>query len=399
MNESKTYTAPIDNSMNSILIVDDTPQNIQILGTILKNEKYQVEFATNGMQAIKWIENKNFDLILLDVMMPGMTGFEVCEIIRNQKEMDDVPIIFLTAKADKDSVVAGFDIGAQDYVTKPFDAKELLARVRTQLELKHSKERLKLVNAWLEEKVKERTLELEESNRKLEDANEELLELDNQKAEFLNLISHEIRTPLNGIVGIWDLIQDELKNEELRDLIDVMGVSVERLEKFAKTALIITELRTHKKELNKSELNLGSFVSEMLTGSENELNARNIKANLALPGEDVMIMCNPELIRTCYKKIMGNAIRFSPEDSTIYISVYRENDLVSWTITDEGPGFNEKVLKNMFKLFTPGHQHTDKNEGLDMALVKLIMEAHHGDAIVSNTPGKGARVELVFPCT
>lgn len=153
-----------------ILIVDDNPKNLQVLGNILKSEGYFVEFAMNGKAVFSWLESDSFDLILLDIMMPEMDGFEVCKIIRNDLKDWDTPIIFLTAKTDRESIVHGFEIGGHDYISKPFDSRELLVRVKTQIELKKSKEDLKSLNLELENKVKERTFELEKMNLALEES-------------------------------------------------------------------------------------------------------------------------------------------------------------------------------------------------------------------------------------
>nr|WP_320189874.1 response regulator [uncultured Desulfobacter sp.] len=120
----------------SILIVDDEPKNIQLLGSILKQNGYQVEFATDGEKALDWLNNKNFDLVMLDVMMPGLNGYEVCERIKANKQMMHIPVIFLTAKTETEDIVKGFEVGGTDYITKPFRTPELLARVKTHVEIK-----------------------------------------------------------------------------------------------------------------------------------------------------------------------------------------------------------------------------------------------------------------------
>ena len=125
-----------------ILIVDDNPKNLQILGNYLRNEKYKVEFALDGESALDWVERTEFDLILLDIMMPGMDGFEVCRILKSDPVNKKIPVIFLTAKVDTDSIVNGFDLGAVDYVIKPFNQKELIARVKTQIEIKRSRAKI-----------------------------------------------------------------------------------------------------------------------------------------------------------------------------------------------------------------------------------------------------------------
>lgn len=392
MGEQKEKT---DNSMHSILIVDDTPNNIQVLGTILKNEDFQVEFATNGRQALNWVDKKSFDLILLDVMMPIMSGFEVCETIRKNENLDDIPIIFLTARTDKESIIAGFDIGAQDYITKPFDAKELLARVKTHLDLKKSKEKLKSINVWLEEKVKERTQKLQISNELLETANYELLELDNQKAEFLRLISHEIRTPLNGIVGFADLIRDELQNENISQLIDIMSHSVKRLEKFSKMALLITELRTRKIVLDIAIADLGSITDEVLNENSENITIKNIRTIIDLPNDGIQVQCDQELIKKCIENIIDNAIKYTPNEGVIHISSNQNSKYISLIIKDEGSGISKGKMKNLFTLFSPDY-HVDQNTGLGLAITKLIMETHKGSVKIYNSSDAGAVVELIF---
>jgi phosphoserine phosphatase RsbU/P len=125
-----------------ILIVDDNPKNLQVLGNYLQNEGYQVEFALDGRSALDWIKRIDFDLILLDIMMPGMDGFEVCKVIKSDPVKQKIPIIFLTAKVDTESIVKGFDLGAVDYVIKPFNQKELIARVKTQIEIKRGRDEI-----------------------------------------------------------------------------------------------------------------------------------------------------------------------------------------------------------------------------------------------------------------
>jgi phosphoserine phosphatase RsbU/P len=125
-----------------ILIVDDNPKNLQVLGNYLQIEGYLVEFAMNGESALDWISRKEFDLILLDIMMPGMDGFEVCRIIKSGQVNQKTPVIFLTAKIDTESIVNAFDLGAVDYVIKPFNQKELIARVKTQIEIKRSRDEI-----------------------------------------------------------------------------------------------------------------------------------------------------------------------------------------------------------------------------------------------------------------
>lgn len=142
------------NSDQSILVVDDNPKNLQVLGKFLKDEGLTVEFAIDGENALEWINQMDFDLILLDIMMPGLSGYDVCEIIKKNEKKKDIPIIFLTAQTDTESIVKGFEVGAVDYITKPFNRKELLARVSTQLKVKKSQEEITHYLSELETKNK-----------------------------------------------------------------------------------------------------------------------------------------------------------------------------------------------------------------------------------------------------
>lgn len=140
---------PSKKNKSSILIVDDNAQNIQVLGTILKNENYDVTVAMEGLEALEYLIKEKPDLILLDVMMPKMNGYEVCRIIKKDKKLKKIPVIFITAKTGSEDVVKGFSVGAVDYISKPFNADELLARVETHLELSRSREQIKTLEEMI----------------------------------------------------------------------------------------------------------------------------------------------------------------------------------------------------------------------------------------------------------
>ncbi len=142
-----------------VLIVDDAPKNIQLLGSILRTENYDISYTTKGKEAVKWGKENDYDLILLDVMMPEMNGFDVCNRLQNSPQTKDIPVIFLTAKSDKESIVHGLSLGAKDYVSKPFNKEELKARVKNHLELKLARDELRRINSDLEKEVNKRTLE------------------------------------------------------------------------------------------------------------------------------------------------------------------------------------------------------------------------------------------------
>jgi two-component system, sensor histidine kinase and response regulator len=379
----------------SILMVDDNPKNLQLLGTTLRNEGYHLEFATSGKMALNWFDKKVFDLILLDIMMPEMSGFEVCEKIRQRDNYSDVPIIFLTAKTDKESIVQGFKLGAQDYITKPFDLAEMLVRVKTQLELRSSKQQLQYINKNLENIIADRTLELKQAYEKLQVANDELKNLDKAKSEFLQIIAHEIRTPLNGIKGSLDIIRELQEANSLGILFNILDESVGRLEKFSILALKITQLKTGKYELDMQQLPFGLLIDAVLV--KNKLHLEN--KNLVVVKDyllDTLFYGDLELLTNGINSIFDNAIKFSPTGGKIYLNSRIIDDNFIIEVADEGPGFSQKALENLFNLFSPGVRHINENEGLELAMVKMIVDAHKGTIDVRNSE-KGALVTLSLP--
>ena len=294
-----------------ILIVDDVPKNIQVLGNILINEEYQISYTQDGYHALSLIRKNKFDLILLDIMMPEIDGYEVCKRIMANPETASIPIIFLTAKADKESVIKGFKYGASDYITKPFNPEELLSRVRTHLELKYKKEILENINFELEQKVQKRTAELSAANKKL-------LTLDKAKSDFLNIISHEIRTPLNGIQGLTDLLTDSMDKKQQLNYIESLKDASDRLVKFSETALLITSLSTKRQIIKTLPVNLSDLLNECInTNIQN--NTKKIKFIIDALPDDIKIFGDPKLLKICFDNIIDNAVKYSPENGIIEI--------------------------------------------------------------------------------
>jgi len=216
-----------------ILLVDDNPQNLQVLGKLLQEEKYKIEFAVNGESALDWLKNKQFDLILLDLNMPGMNGFEVCKRIRSGVEKNDVPVIFLSAESERESILKGFEVGAQDYVTKPFDTRELLARVRTQLELKSKTENLEKINEWLGKKI-EKWLKISLTRTEpnaVNDLGAKMMEFDKNQSFILKDICLELKTSVNEVEKIIGKNKDSNIRNQFKDIIKRMEDSITKIEK------------------------------------------------------------------------------------------------------------------------------------------------------------------------
>jgi DNA-binding response OmpR family regulator len=216
-----------------ILLVDDNPQNLQVLGKLLQEEKFEIEFAVNGEATLEWLKIKQFDLILLDLNMPGMNGFEVCKLIRSDNEMCEIPIIFLSAESERESILKGFEVGAQDYVTKPFDSRELLARVKTQLDLKLKTEKLEKVNEWLGKKI-DNWLKASVSRPgvvQTNDLNAKMIEFDKNQSFAMKDICLELSTSIKEIEKLIGKSYDSDAKGQIKEIVKRLEDSVVKLEK------------------------------------------------------------------------------------------------------------------------------------------------------------------------
>lgn len=265
-----------------------------------------------------------------------------------------------------------------------------------QHQLNESLKKLENLNKSLEEKVVERTIQLKESNDKLEVLNLKLLDLDNAKTGFLNLISHEIRTPLNGIIGPLELLKESVYAREIGDLVEILDTSVNRLEKFALNALLITRLKTNHIKIKKDRVYLSNLISEVLDEEKESFLSGNIqvkKKDEITPG---LISGKADLIKRCISNILDNAITSSPKDGIIEINTYAENHTFICEIKDNGKGFAIGAIDKVFELFTTGDEHKDNSMGVSLSIVKMIMEAHGGNIFIGNNPEGGASVKLQF---
>lgn len=379
----------------SVLIVDDTPQNIQILASILTEKGFDIEFALNGNEGLQLLSTVTVDIILLDVMMPELDGFDTCKTIRQQSKYDEIPIIFLTARADKDSIYAGFEMGAQDYITKPFDSRELLARIKTQLELKEARQKLKTVNSWLENEVFLRTNELVETNKKLEEANKELLGLDALKSDFLAIISHEIRTPLNGINGALQLLKHHVDSIKLFKFIELLDTSITRLERFSLIALRITALKTGKYVLNKDVVNLSELIELATIKMADLLTEKSVKLKFSTLPETLVVKGDYELISFCLESLLENAISFTKSGTTVNVESKVDQEGIEMSFINQGEHYSVDEMKDIFTFFNSVNS-LDDSPGLGLPFSKLIVNAHGGSLNVFNNEGAGTTSIIRF---
>ncbi|MEI6061624.1 MAG: response regulator [Bacteroidota bacterium] len=390
----------IDSTLKNakILIVDDKESNIDILEDLLEETGYSNIQTTTDPRLVEGLfKSFNPDLILLDLMMPHLSGFEVMDQLKNSISPGSyLPILVLTADINSETKLKALSGGAKDFLSKPFDMYEVRLRIKNLLEIRYLHQLLEKQNLVLEEKVKERTFELERANNSLDRANKELEVLDEAKSDFLMLISHEIRTPLNGILGFTGVLKDEIDSPELLTYLKYLEDSAIRLEAFSYQALLITELRTRKYKIKPEEVSIDELENNTKNRLKDRIQEKAISVLLQKDKEIENIIGNRELLQICFDELVDNSVKFSGNNDVIIIKVIAEGQTTVCEFIDNGSGFMTEILNNPYRIFGIGKDHIDKNTGLNLALIKLIMEAHQGKIEISNNQTKGATVKLTF---
>ncbi len=354
----------------TILVVDDTISNLDVICNLL--EDYDILTATSGMDALEILEDENVDLIILDIMMPEMDGFEVCKRLRDAKKTRDIPILFITASTDEDSIEKAYEVGGTDYITKPFKPKELLAKVAMQLDLVNKTHNLeKLIEIQLEQLRDKDTLLMEQLKKA-------------EMGQMISTIAHQLKQPLTVISGMMSsMLMDDMLGRD----VDVNTLCLKVQDEASFMAEIIDMYRTFfSTDIEKKSLNLEKIIEDtlyVLSGSV--ANIRFIK-NYQKDLEPIKIYKN-EIIQ-CLMNIIKNA-QDNQDENNIYekvikISTYKEDEYQVITIHDNGGGIPEEIKDKIFdNYFTT--KSKDAGTGIGLHLVKQIVEEkHHGEVYVKN---------------
>jgi two-component system sensor histidine kinase/response regulator len=383
----------------NILVIDGNEGSRTMLEEILIANDYAVKTADSGKNGAKILMEETVDLIFIDADMAKKESFLICQSIKEDLNFVATPVIFVVGRDDLAVVQEIYESGGGDYILKPLIWSELLIKARVHLELKYSRKMAKSMNQILENKVAQRTFELEDSLKNLRQAQKELEILEIAKSEFLNLISHEIRTPLNGILGSMALIGRYNFTDEVNRYFSLLDTSVKRLEKFSNTILEASNLRMKgSKALKISETDLFSIIQSAIDECIAKFSQKGIEIELQNHLTNSFIKGDHQYLKKCFTAVLDNAFKFSPKGDKIQIRLNFVSDgYVSITITDRGKGFSKGSLDNIYSALSNLEAHFDQNTGMGLHLAKLIVDAHSGFIKVGNIQPKGATIQIMLP--
>ncbi|MCR5197476.1 MAG: hybrid sensor histidine kinase/response regulator [Prevotella sp.] len=376
MESSDKFESKINNGDYKILIVDDVVSNVLLLKILLTNEKFQVCTASSGEMCIEQTKAEHPDLILLDVMMPGIDGFETAGILKKNPETANIPIIFLTALNNSSDLVHGFQVGASDFLSKPFDKKELLVRVMHQIELVAAK-------------------------RLIERQNEELRATIGNRDKMYSVIAHDLRSPMASIRMVLNLVVSAVSPDtvgpELFELLDKANKESEEVHDLLDNLLKWTKSQTGRLNVVLQDLDLNDIIPGVVDIFSMIAMTKKINLEYDSTGP-IMVHADNDMLKTVVRNFMSNAVKFSPEGSTIKISVKQEGDFAKVSVQDHGVGIAPERLATIFhKGETTYGTEGEEGSGLGLQLCADFALKNGGDVMVESTLGQGSTFSVLIP--
>lgn len=370
-----------------ILIVDDTEANVILLSHVLKAEGFNIMVAFNGMDTLEILEARRPDLILLDVMMPEMSGYEVCAKINSIDELKHIPVVFLSALSETSNKVEGFESGGVDYITKPFQKEEVLARIKNHL--------------YLAQLQKERDQQIQI----LQDRELELENLNKEKDSLIRMVSHDIKNPLVGIVGISKLINErpEMGESQKREMLQAVEKSGSKLLEMVQAMLEDDTSSPGIEELKLSTLNPVTVLEKII--SVNKPKAILKKIDLRIKNEDSgqEALFDEEKIEVLLNNLVSNALKFTPTNGEVSIGYDIKESSITFIVSDTGVGIQSDKLEKLFSsrdgtkreilLGTNG----EKGTGLGLDVILKYVNLHKGKIWVESKVGEGSSFHVQLP--
>ena len=361
-----------------LLVVDDVQTNVLLLKALLSKEGYGILVANNGQEALEVIRNENPDLILLDVMMPGMDGFEVAERLKSEEYRCEIPIIFLTALDDTQSIVNGFKLGAGDFISKPFRKEELMVRIKHQLSLVAAR-------------------------RIIEEKNEELRKTIAGRDKMYSVIAHDLRSPMASMKMLLNTIMMSVEKDKIDpDIFDMLEMSNKTSEEVF--SLLDNLLKWTKSQLGKltvipQKLDISGLADGVVEVTNSVAEVKHIKL-IRTDHESFFVYVAIEMIKSILRNLISNAVKFSNPDSEIKVGIKAEDGKVIVSVTDSGKGIKKedqhKLLKDSTHFTTYG-TNSEEGSGLGLLLCRDFARKNGGELWFESEENLGSVFSFSLP--
>lgn len=347
-------------SKASILVVDDEPDNLDVIEMLLASEGHALNYASSGFEALSYLEHSQPDVILLDVMMPGMNGIALCQKIRSNPLLQHIPIIVVTALNAKEDIARCLDAGADDFISKPVQGIELRARVRSMLRIGQQYKALKA------------TLQTRE--------------------DMSNMIVHDLRNPLSSIMLACTVLRMLELSERQQKKVEQISIAGQQLQSMIDSLLVMAKLEAGKLLLNPTLIDLQKLGKDSIFELAAIAAQKEIELVSELPQAGVEIKADALILRRVLDNLLANAIKFSPSRSQVRLEIDRPAGLnARIKVADNGPGIDAKLQKTIFEKFEIGDQQPEVDQiGLGLAFCKLAIAAHGGRISVQDNSPRGS---------
>lgn len=377
MELNDTFESLINRSDYKILIVDDVVSNVLLLKILLTNEKFQICTASNGEMCIEQAKKEKPDLILLDVMMPGISGFDTATILKKDPETQDIPIIFLTALNNPSDLVHGFQVGANDFLSKPFNKEELVMRVMHQIQLVAAK-------------------------RIIVRQNDELRRTINNRDKMYSVIAHDLRSPMASIRMVLNLavnvVSKEAVGEEIFGLLDKANRESEETHDLLDNLLKWTKSQTGRLNVVYQDTDLDDIVPGVVDIFVMIAEMKKVALKYLPSDEKLTVHADNDMIKTVIRNFISNAIKFTPEGKGIEVFYKREGDMARICVRDHGVGIAADRVDTIFhKGETTYGTGGEEGSGLGLQLCQDFARRNGGDAYVESVEGEGSTFSFTVP--
>lgn len=366
----------------NILVVDDNQANLRLLADMLLMHQYTVHKTTSGTTALELAQTLQPDLILLDIAMPVMDGYQVCQALKADPRTCHIPVIFISAMTETDDIVKGFEVGGVDYITRPFKFREVLARVANQLTLIRQRQEI--------EALRRQDRQTFES-------------LSRMKDEFIRMATHDLRNPLNVILGYTTVLERINVAQEHQALMEetrqAIRSNVEKMRRLVTDMLDLAQMETGE-HLKPEPVPLGSFLARAVSTFRLLAEQRQIALSFAPPPQEIVALVDPSALTRVIDNLLINALNYTPAGGRVRVRVRGRGNQAFIIVADTGLGVPPEDLPRLFDAFYRVNRHNGpeiEGSGLGLSIVKTIVERHRGKVRVRSKVGAGSVFRISLP--